>query len=178
MSGRIVNKITVERDDINSPEKRTIYFNRYTGKKLKGRDLRKLIDVIYRNFEHLKRVQGARHSRLELAKLLTRNSTILIIAKYGQSIVGYLLADVTINNFRSLMHIYYLYTSPYYRGRGIATYMLNLIQEYAKERNISVLSLTYDTYNKSLTKYYMDNKFNYDVELRSYQRYDMLVKYI
>ena len=188
MSGRFVNKLVVERDDIRHPGRKKIYFNRYLGRNLrfykeeqngsKNRDLRKLIDVIYNNFKHLSRVEGAGHTKNELAKLLTSDTAIVIFAMSGDSIAGYIIANETVSNFRKLMHIYYLYTSPYYRGFGIATYMLNLIQEYSKERNIKALSLTYDTYNKPLTNFYLDNNFNYDIELRSYQRYDMLVKYI
>lgn len=178
MSGRFVNKAIVERDGINSNEKRIIHFYKYPGKILQKRDLRKLVDVIYRNFQHLEKVQGINHTRLELTKLLTTNTSLLIIAMHKDSIAGYILADVVINNMRPLMHIYYLYTSPYYRGNGIATYMLNMIQDHASDNDISVLSLTYDTYNKPLTKFYMGNKFNYDDELRSYQRYDMLAKHI
>ena len=74
-------------------------------------------------------------------------------------IVGYLIAEETIYNMRKLMHIYYLYTASIHRGHGIATKLLNLIQEYALEYRINTLSLTYDTYNKSLTKFYLNNYF-------------------
>jgi len=60
----------------------------------------------------------------------------------------------------------------------MATYMLNMIQQYAQDQNIDTLSLTFDTYNQGLTKFYFDQFFEFDPNLRSYQRYDMLVKYV
>lgn len=186
MSGRIINKLIVDRDGINNVNDRTIHIYNYPGRVLRNRDLRKLVDVIYNNFLHLRHVTGIYHTRLEITKLLTSNNSMLILAIHNDNnhsnnnnnIVGYILGDMVINNMKPYMHIYYFYTSPYFRGKGIGTYILNMMHEHAKELNINTLSLTYDTYDKPLTKYYLDNKFNYSDELRSYQRYDMLVKYI
>jgi RimJ/RimL family protein N-acetyltransferase len=93
-------------------------------------------------------------------------------------IIGYVIADVNIYNLKKIMHIYYLFTAPLNRGRGVATTLLNLIQKYAYEQNIDTITLTFDTYNKDLTRYYMSNGFNFNPEMRSYQRHDMFVKNI
>jgi len=179
MGGRFVNKLVVDRDDGFSPERKAIHMLRYTGDVLVNRNMRKMMDVIYRNFEELGDSTELNHTRREIARLLTSPKAIIIIATYKDQIIGYLIAESTmVENLKQLMHIYYLYTSPVYRSRGIATYMLNLIQTYAQELNISTLSLTFDTYNKKLEKFYVNNYFVYDSNLRSYQRYDMMVKYV
>lgn len=179
MSGSFVNKLVVDRDAGYSKKQRTVHVVRYVGDKLAQRNLTKFIQVVYRNFEHLANTSSLNHTRQEIARLLTSPKGICVIAIVGGQMIGYLIAEITvIENLRQLMHIAYLFTSPVYRGKGIATYMLNRIQVYAQEQNISTLSLTFDTYNKPLEKFYLNNRFVYDSDLRSYQRYDMLVKYI
>lgn len=178
VSGISVNRELLEKEQRMSKERKTIHFLRYTGDQLTHRDLRKFVDVIYRNFYNIQGVTGLKHNKIEILRLLTSPSSIIIICTDGKDMVSYLIAEIVVYNMRRLMHIYYLYTTPAYRNKGIATYTLNLIQDYASELNINALSLTFDTYDKSLTMYYLNNKFNYDPELRSYQRHDMLVKYI
>jgi GNAT superfamily N-acetyltransferase len=179
MTGRFVNKLVVDRDAGFSPERLTVYFLRYTGDVLAKRDMKKFMDVIYRNFEELVPYTELNHTRYEIARILTSPKSIIIIGTLDGQIISYLLAEVTVvENLRQLMHISYLFTSPVYRGRGIASYMLNLIQDYAEEQNIGALSLTFDTYDTKLEKFYFNNYFTYDSNLRSYQRFDMLVKYV
>ena len=159
-------------------QNKTIMFLRYDGKQLKFRYLYSFIDIIYKNFEYLDGNNKLIHTRESIESVLLSESSIIIIAILENSIIGYLIADII--NFKSykLMHIYYLYTVPAYRGIGIATYMLNLIQKYTIEFNVYILSLSCDTYDKSLVKFYMDNYFDYDVRFRSFERYDTFIKNI
>ena len=184
MTGRIINKLVVDKDDAmetiqnRGKIKRPIYVLKYTGIQMQKKDIRKLIEIIYHNFEELTEWPKLNHSRVELARLLTSPDTIIIIAVLNKLIVGYLVAELTIVNNKKLMHIHYIFTMPVRRKSGIATYMLNLIQKYAKEEGSDALSLTFDTYNKKLERFYYNNYFRYDTGLRSYQRHDMLVKNI
>lgn len=179
MSGDFVSKAIVDRDRIRDNTQKTVQLLRYTGDDLEKRDMRKFIEVIYRNFEQLNDVPELKHTYREIARILTSAKSIIIIAMIGDRMIGYLLAEVTtVDNLRQLMHIYYLFVSPMYRKRGVATYMLNLIEKYAQELNINTLSLTFDTYDKKLEEFYLNNYFMYDSNLRSYQRYDMLVKFV
>jgi RimJ/RimL family protein N-acetyltransferase len=182
MTGTFVNKLTVDRDlfygreggKINS----TVYFLKYTGNDLMRKDTRKLMQVIYRNFEELSQMRELNHTKEEINRLLSSSDSIVIIGMLNDHIISYLIAEITLFNNRQYMHIYYLYTVPIHRGNGIATYMLNLIHRYAKDEMVDALSLTYDTYDKALTKFYLSNYFNYDQQMRSFQRHDMLVKEI
>ena len=179
MTGIFVNKLVVDRDAGYSKERRTIHILRYVGDQLARRNLYKFVDIIHYNFEALANVPELKHDQNEIARLLTSPKGICIIATLNGQIIAYLLAEVTVvENLKQLMHIYYLFTSPVYRGKGIATYMLNFIQVCAQQLNINTLSLTFDTYDKALERFYTNNNFTYDSNLRSYQRYDMLVKYI
>lgn len=180
--GSNYNKLMADRDKFiqNRTEGATINFLVYTGDVLAKRDLRKLIEVIYRNFEELGDIRGLKHNRFEIADVLTSKGSVTIIGVMNGVIVCYLIAKPTVypDSRRELFHIYYLFTSPAHRGNGAGTYMLNMIHKIALENDIYTLSLTYDTYNKTLTKYYLQNGFEYDDEIRSYKRYDMLVKYL
>lgn len=179
MCGSFVNRLTVSRDKIYSEGTKTIHFLRYTGDQLTNRNMSKFIEVVYRNFEELSDIKSLGHSKKEIARLITSpNSIVIMGVTDSKSIISYLMAEATTYDLRILMHIYYIYTVPFYRGHGIATRMLNLIQDYSSEKNIKTLSLTYDTYNQNLTRFYFANNFEYDPEIRSYRRHDMLVKFI
>ena len=147
MGGQFVNKKVVDNDRLksNKVENRDIEFFVYTGIDLSGRDLRKLTEVIYKNFQILNNVQGLDHNRREILRLLTSPGSYVIIGLHKRVIVSYLIAETTEYNTHKLMHIYYLYTSAYYRGHGIASYMLGIIENISKKRDIDMVSLTYDT---------------------------------
>lgn len=172
MNSEFINKNIVDKNG------KTVYFLRYFGYQLKKKNINILIDTIYKNFEEIAEQKSLNHNRKEIARLLTSSQSIIIIGILNDNIISYLIAESAIYNQRKFMHIAYLYTSSNHRGNGIAIYALNLIQKYALELNITTLSLTYDTHNKSLSKFYFNNYFEYDQDLRSFQRYDMLVKYI
>jgi RimJ/RimL family protein N-acetyltransferase len=184
MTGIFVNKLIVDKDDayetIQTRKiiKRPIHVLRYTGDEMGSKDIRKFIEIIYKNFEELNEWSELNHNRTEIARVLTSPDSIIIIATLYKRIVGYLIAEEIVVNQKKIMHIHYIFTTPVRRKSGIATYMLNLIQKYTLDNNIHELSLTFDTYNKKLENFYYSNHFKYDTELRSYQRHDMLVKNI
>jgi ribosomal protein S18 acetylase RimI-like enzyme len=151
---------------------------RFTGSEIKNIDIRKFVEVIYRNFYELSIVRGSSHSKETIHERLNSRDTLIILAMNRGHIIGYLIAQKTPHQQYVLMHIYYIYTSPIFRNKGVATQMLNLIHKYSKELGYRIMSLTFDTYDMKLTKFYLDNNFTYDKNLRSYQRFDMLVKYI
>lgn len=150
----------------------------YTGNQLARRNVSKLVTSVFKNFNTLEFVSSLKHNKREIARLLTSPLTVILLAIKNKTIIGYLIAETTIYENRTLLHIHYLYTVSVHRKKGLASYMLNMIQQYAQEQNIPTLSLTFDTYNQGLTKFYFDQYFEYDPNLRSYQRYDMLVKYV
>lgn len=174
-----LNRYILEKEKAVSTQRRKVNLLRYTGPQLARRDMRKFIQVVYQNFIDLAEDPQLGHTKEELKDLVTSPQSIIIIGTIDGVIVCYLIAKITVvENLKQLMHIYYIFTAPAYRGRGLATVMLILIQKYSKEMNINTLSLTFDTYNKTLERFYMNNHFVYDSNLRSYKRHDMLVKYI
>ena len=162
--------------DKNMLNQKIINFMRYNGNELATRNIFKFAQIVFRHFLYLTEVKSADHSIESIYdRILSPQSTIIFAMNNG-SIIGYLIAEPTLHNMENLMHIYYLYVIPAFRNKGVATYLLTLIEKYANDIGIEILSLTYDTYNDKLTKFYNKNNFRFDDGMRSYQRYDMLVK--
>lgn len=178
MSGIFVNRGMTIIDERNDTSAKDIHVFWYTGSNMQNRDIRKYVEVIYRNFENIEPVRELNHNRTEIKRIITSPTAIIIIATLNGSIISYIIADLVEFNRRMLMHIYYLFTSPAHRDKGVATFLLNQVQEYADVYNCNALSLTFDTYNHVLGKFYISNGFAFDSELGSGQRYDMLIKYI
>ena len=178
MGGQFVNRGLTKIDERNDPTRREIEVLWYTGSNMQNRDIRKFVEVIYRNFEEIATVTELNHNRKEIKKVLTSPTCLILIATFGGSIISYLIADLVVYNNRLLMHIYYIFTALGYRNKGVATFLLNQTQDYADTYDCSALSLTYDTFNHDLAKYYISNGFTYDPELKTGQRYDALVKFI
>ncbi len=155
-----------------------VYFLRYTGNDLAKRNIGKFARIVHKHFLHLTEVKTADHSTESIYDRLTSLQSTIIFAVNNGSIIGYLIAEPTLHNMENLTHIYYIYVIPSFRSKGIATYMLKLIENYSHDMGIEILSLTYDTYDDKLGKFYNKNRFNFDDNIRSYQRYDMLVKHI
>jgi GNAT superfamily N-acetyltransferase len=179
-NNRMTNPYT-DRNISGSKLNRKIELNviRYTGNDMISRDISKFVDVIFDNFKDIENNKQLNHNTNEITRILISPKSITILCVYDKQIIGYLIGELTVvDDLKQLMHIMYIFTSPAHRSKGIATYLLNLIGKYARELNINTLSLTFDTYNKHLEKFYLNNNFIYDSNLRSYQRYDMLVKYI
>lgn len=178
MSGQFVNRGLTKIEERNDPRNREVGVLWYTGGNMQNRDIRKFVEVIYRNFEDLGEVNILNHNRKEIKKVLTSPTALILAAILDNTMIGYLVADLVVYNNRTLMHIYYLYTGPAYRSKGVATFLLNQVQDYADVYDCSALSLTHDTYQHKLTKFYLSNGFTYDPSLRSRMRYDMMVKFI
>ena len=151
----------------------------YNGSHLINKNMTKFIEIIYKNFNHIADVTKLNHTREEINRLLKSDTSIIVLSVIDNKIIGYLIADIiSLENLKQMLHISYLFTSPTYRNIGIATTMINSIEKYALDRNINTLSLTLNTYNKYLERFYFDNNFTYDSNLRTHKKYDIMVKYI
>ena len=147
------------------------------GYQLKYKNVNNLTKVIYNNFIDIAHITELDHTFHSIQKILHSKSSIILLAIDSQQcIISYVVADNIYVNDLNLMHIYYIYTAKEYRNCGIGTYLLNTLSNVSMKRNIPILSLTYDTQNVMLTKYYKKYGFDFDDQLRSHKRYDMLSK--
>ena len=150
----------------------------YTGKELAQHNIFKLVDAVFKNFNNPKYNDKLNHNPKEIARLLTSSRTIILFAILNGKIIAYLIAEIITQNEQKMMHIYYLYTARIHRGKGLASYLLNIIENRTNDLKINTLSLTFDTHNKSLKHFYLNQYFEFDPRFRSNQRYDMLFKSI
>lgn len=133
----------------------------YDGYHLRKTDLRKFIHVIHENFENEVYDNNLNHNRKNIARLLTSNNAITIIA-YDvdkKKILAYLIAENTIYDKNNYLHINYLFVSPDNRMKGLGTKMLNLIKKYGMDNKKKTLSLNYNVNNLRLKKFYYSNGF-------------------
>jgi len=137
-----------------------------------------LRDIIYRNFSCISDIPKLNHTKREINRLLKSENSILILGLHDNKITCYLLAESVVIGQRVLIHIYYMYTAKIFRKNGLGTEMLNMLQEISSRKNIHSISLTYDTYDRNLTRFYTNNGFVQDMQLNSNGRYNMLVKCI
>ena len=114
-----INKRVLDHERTNSKKRQTIMFNRYTGNQLAQRNLAKFVTAIFENFDNLAEKSELNHNEREIGRLLTSPKSMIIIGTINGVIACYLIAEVTIiEGLKQLMHIYYLFTAPVYRGRG------------------------------------------------------------
>jgi hypothetical protein len=105
MTGNMVNKLTVDRDAGFSNERRTVHMLRYTGDQLAQRNLYKIVDVVYKNFEELADISELKHTGHEIARLLTSPKSTIIFGVYRGQIISYLIAEITVvEDLKQLMH--------------------------------------------------------------------------
>ncbi len=157
---------------------KTIRFLRYNGRSLSSQNMITLARIIFTHFLQLEDVKGVDHSFESVYDKLISPQSVVVLAVNNQSIIGYVIAEPTLYDMQNLLHIYYIYVIPSFRNKGVATRLLKMVENYAHWIGINRISLTYDTYNDNLTKFYRDNHFDFDDTIRSFQRYDMLVKHV
>jgi RimJ/RimL family protein N-acetyltransferase len=151
----------------------------YTGETIikKNIDVYKFVEIIYKNFEELSEIPKLEHSKENIYNIITNQMSVMIIGIHNNKISSYLIGKTTFTEiYGNVMHIHYLFTGPMFRQKGLSTFSLNTIQKYARNKNIKYLTLTFDTYNKSLEKFYIENYFRYEPSFRTYDRYDVLIK--
>lgn len=170
-----------------------IYFTIYVGeeqltKKISknGSDIKinKLTDYIYYIFRDMGNDPELEHNHTNIFAVLSKPHSILGVATINEEgtedsykLVGFILA-APIDEYPDLFHIYYLYTTPQFRNIGIARELLDMVYKVAQANKYSRISLTFDTYNKKIAQFYMNNNFVFDPTIRSYKRHDMMVRFI
>ena len=169
-----INKLTVDRENYlkSLTERTNVHIKCFNG--FENKDVRKLVEIIYRNFEELDKYPELNHHRKNILELLKSPNSIIILALHNDKIIGYLIAK----KLHNMMHIFYLFVTPVRRNSSIATHMLNIIQEKTFDKSINILSITVDTYNNENIKFFVNNHFTYNDNLRTYKRFDNMVKYV
>ena len=99
-------------------------------------------------------------SKQQIAYLLTDYNTIALVAKINQDVIGFIIAQVEIDE-REFGHIITLNVAPNYRHKNIGTKMLLEMESLFKQRGISECRLEVREDNNAAIKLY--HKLGYQI---------------
>ena len=107
-------------------------------------------------------------TKRQISYLLTDYNTITLVAKANSDIAGFIIAQVEIENNLLFGHIITINVAPHYRRKGIATNMLQEIENILKQKGMSECHLEVREDNQTALKLYQKS---------GYQKVGRLEKY-
>jgi len=107
-------------------------------------------------------------TKRQISYLLTDYNTIALVAKANSDIAGFIIAQVEIENNLLFGHIITINVAPHYRRKGIATNMLQEIENILKQKGMSECHLEVREDNSTALKLYQKS---------GYQKVGRLEKY-
>ena len=107
-------------------------------------------------------------TKRQIAYLLTDYNTIALVAKADSDIAGFVIAQEEIENNILYGHIITINVAPTYRRKGIATKLLEEIEDIFKQKGITECHLEVREDNKAALKLYQNS---------GYQKIGRLEKY-
>jgi len=152
----------------------------FTPTDLAKRKTKKLEYMIYTNFKHLSQYPNLLHTNNEIIKLLTSKNIQFYLYIKKAKIAAYLVGDIIDlgSGSRKVLFINYIFVAKAFRSAGIGNILLNYAQKVARDKNIDGIMLVCDTENTPVHDWYLRHGFMLDLELRRYEKYDVLYKNI
>ena len=92
--------------------------------------------------------------------LLKDKQVLFNVVEYNKNVIGYYILDI--RRISKIAHIESIAVLPEYHGKGVASFMLNDIEEKAKELKIEQIDLEVSAINES-ARYLYEKKFNYEI---------------
>lgn len=138
-------------------------------------NLNGFINTVYNNFIELAKYPELKHTPEELGRLMTSDNLVMYTITYNKMMIGYLIAEkMQLDDGRDVLFIAYLYVAKKYRSEGLGTVMLDKANGFAKANNLNALMLVCDTDDQKVMNFYFTKGFMYDLNLRRYNKYDVL----
>lgn len=124
-----------------------------------------IIEMVYKHFEYLSKYQELKHNKSDIYKLFREPDFrgYFIYNEHGL-LVSYLLGEEMISNDgRRIFYIAYVYTSPFYRKKGLASILIKkCIDRSVNIRGIKFIVLTVNSLHNNTVKLYEKLGFNFD----------------
>jgi len=140
-----------------------------------NRNLDNFIDIIYNNFYNLTAYPVLKHNKEEISRLLKSPKLLLFTIFLHDKMIGYIVGEyVKLDDGRNVAYVSYLYVSSKFRGAGIGTILLNTLINKAMMAKVDDIVLISDTEDQKVLDFYFKKGFIYDLQLRRYDRYDIL----
>ena len=93
-------------------------------------------------------------TKQQIAYLLSDFNTIALTAKSNMDIAGFVIAQIEVEENTEYGHIVTVNVAPRFRGRGVATKLLQEIEIFLKQRSITQIRLEVREDNNSALKLY------------------------
>jgi GNAT superfamily N-acetyltransferase len=136
-----------------------------------------LNSMLYINFLEIGAHPLLNHNRKEINRLIHSPDAQIYFYLINSQIASYLVGEIMkLNDGRMIFYITYLYTSKKFRKHGLATKLMQFAEKIALEKNLDGMMLTCDTENSYVYNYYLLKGFMPDIQLRTYNKYDVLYK--
>lgn len=139
---------------------------------------KKLIDVVYKNFEELTEYPELKHNPRELMRLLTSETAKVLLIIINGKIAAYLVGEaIDLVDGRKVFYVSYIYTATKFRKQGFASRLMEYVENLAKEFNYDGVLLTCDTENDTVHNFYLSRGYFPDLILRNYKKHDVLYRH-
>lgn len=144
-------------------------------KYFKNQNIDNFVGIVFNNFNNLSDNDKLKHSVNEIKRLLLSDKFIGLLIKYKNYTIAYLLGEIIkLNDSRTVLFINYLYVSNKFRRNGFASKLLNKIIEISKNLKVDTVMLICDTQNNLIYDFYLKRGFMLDLNLRRYEKHDVL----
>lgn len=133
--------------------------------------------TVFNNFKDLVAYPDLKHNITEIMRVIKSPKSVIIFKMYKQKIIGYVLGEIMkLNDGRNVFYILYIYTSHHFRGRGIASELLETIQKIISDKSLDGILLTCDSEDAEIYNFYSKRGFMPDLVLRTYSKFEILFK--
>lgn len=134
-------------------------------------------NTILNNFIELSQYPNLNHNLKEIMRVIKSQKSIIMFKMFKGKIIGYMLGEIlNLNDGRNVFYITYIYTSPVFRGKGIASQFLNKISEIVRSKSLDGILLTCNSEDQEVYTFYEKRGFMPDLVLRTYDKFEVMFK--
>lgn len=144
--------------------------------KLTNDNINLITPVIYKNFIQLHRYPELQHNIKDIKDILNDKTFFgIFIFDEHKKILGYLIGkNINLNDGRKVFYISYIFVAEQFRNKKLGSKMLDIVHN--QKKNVDMIMLTCDTYDKLVYNFYIKRGYMRDYFLRKFTRYDILSK--
>jgi ribosomal protein S18 acetylase RimI-like enzyme len=133
--------------------------------------------TVFYNFRELTNFPNLKHNIKEIMRTIKSTKSTIIFFMNAGKVVGYLLGEIMkLNDSRNVFYVSYIYTSPQFRGKGIASRLLTTVDNFVAKNNLDGVMLTCDSQDEYVYDFYSNKGYMPDLVLRTYDRYEVMFK--
>lgn len=134
-------------------------------------------NTIFHNFKELAQYPKLKHNINEIMRVIKSPRSVIMFKMYKGKIIGYLLGEImNLNDGRNVFYITYIFTSPHFRGKGIASDLMKTVSNIVEQQALDGILLTCDSEDQEVFSFYEKRGFMPDLVLRTYDKFEVLFK--